>query len=856
VADPQPLDADVVCGLLTERGEHARGQTYERRWERDHAVWRAVLGSLEDAARGAQPSTPAPRPPSWLAPLVRAQLQAMSTRWFQHSAFEPVRALERLGLVGLDADDTYVLAAVSGLGDRRDVSRAASLRSDPDLVERAVWRMFEVEGGGEVSLANVDKYSAEAAGWQATFVELVDDGTLPRERVLTSALGALNRDFSAYRAGWYARLYDALEPTVEELSRHQPQLRTLLRSTVTATVGFAVDKLRALDKSGLLDGAETLKALGPAVVTGPKTTAAAAVRLAETITKRSPGLAPETALVARSALGHPHADVQRVAATLLRKVASDEELDRAADHLEPSVRVDVLGQRPATVSEPRSTLPSAGPLNPSVAPTTRDDLLDRLAALLEDASDSLEVELVLDGLARLDDHEVLRPLRKRAATILRRGPREGVTRAWVRGLLARLVLGAGGDPTPNTPTAPDHSVAFLLRRSRAVEDVLRGQRPPMALIATPDHAQGWLSGTKLVERLQGQATRPDPHDLVAALLRLHPEGRSAAIDAAEDERGALSGSVAAVVRYALGAPPPPAPRRRLTRAPKLETVPWWIAASRARSPGDTDDWLAAHGVTGAGRSQPIEASVTFQGQPFSWSDSRGKHESMSWRWTVDVMGAPKRASDEEPTAALTREGISFGTDELEDLVGWAAVTYPHDCEQFLLTGVDPVIRAATTTEVSHDAVRVLRAVARHPGRLGSLAAVTLAAGLTASKADQRAHAVDAVVQQHEAGRLDATQLADGLSRFAGPATLTRWASSMKDLAASGPGARDLVIDALGSAMPRTESAARGMHALLELLREELLRAGRPAPAAMRQWLGQFRGASRAAKAAAALLALG
>jgi Family of unknown function (DUF6493) len=221
--------------------------------------------------------------------------------------------------VTLEPDDTYVLAAVGGIGDRFAHSRAAALRTDPELIEKVVWRMFEVGGGGEVSLANVDKFSADEVGWQATFLELTSDGTLPRERVLTSALSALNRDFSAYRAGWYSQLYDALAPSVDELGRHQASLRTLLRSAIPATVSFALAKLRILSKHGALNGSETLPALRPAAVARAKTTAISAVRVDDEIVTRQPQLGSDGSEIAAAALEHPHADVQKAAGALLKK---------------------------------------------------------------------------------------------------------------------------------------------------------------------------------------------------------------------------------------------------------------------------------------------------------------------------------------------------------------------------------------------------------------------------------------------------------------------------------------------------------------------------------------------------------
>ena len=640
--------------------------------------------------------------------------------------------------------------------------------------------MFEVEGGGEVSLANVDKFTADDAGWRATFIELTADGTLPRDRVLTSALSALNRDFSAYRAGWYSRLYDAHAPTADEVAEHQAQLRTLLRSTIPATVTFAVTKLRQVSKSNALDGSATLTALAPAMVTGPKTTAVSSLKLAEDIAARHPELATGASEVAGAALDHPHADVQKAAGTLLRKLGAEHRLVAAADLLEPSVQADLLARRPQATEE-RSTRTAAAPTVAALAPVSADDLLDRVAALLEDARDALEVELVLAALASLDDPERLRPLTKRAASILKRGPREGVTRLWLRGQLARLVLaGIGSDLAPR-PLPTDPTTAFVAARLDGVEEVLRRMRPPRLLLATPDDALGWLTPNAFVDRLVAQGgSAPDQHDLVAAMLRLHPEGRAEALTRLEDIRGIVD-STAEIARYALGGPPPAPSRTRLLRAAGLEDVPLWVAASRSRLPTGQDEWLRSRGVTGAGRSGPLDAAVVFQGHPHSWSERGQIHHSTYWTWAVEVADAADVTDSLQPTA------ISGGTHDpllawpsgaamwaavaieptawMRHLVGWLALIWPHDSEHFLVAGIHSALRAATSTEVSHDAVRVLAAIGNHPGRIGALAETALAAGLNASKADQRAAAVDAVLQLSRTGALSPAALARGLASF-------------------------------------------------------------------------------------------
>ena len=85
-----------------------------------------------------------------------------------------------------------------------------------------------------------------------------------RGRALRRCLEALNRDFSAYRAGWFSRVYASLAPTPEETAADQPLLRLCLGSSITATVSLGVKQLEVLHKHGLLDAAPFVQACGGA----------------------------------------------------------------------------------------------------------------------------------------------------------------------------------------------------------------------------------------------------------------------------------------------------------------------------------------------------------------------------------------------------------------------------------------------------------------------------------------------------------------------------------------------------------------------------------------------------------------
>jgi hypothetical protein len=816
----------VLYGLFARYAAAASEAAYEHAWQRDRALLEAVDRGLAEAAGGtvgpgAAGEGTAPKP-RWLDGLVARELRQASTTFWSRGGFVRVRLLERLGLVELDPDDTYVLAMVSSLGP----GKAEALRSDPDLVDRALWRVFEVEGSGEVSLTNVDRFGGDE--WRTAFLELGADGTLERSRLLSACLAALGRDFAAYRAGWYSATYLALKPTDDEVVASQEGLRRLLGAAVPATVSFAVKGLVRVQRAGRLDAVETLELLPAATLVKAKGTALDALRLARACATEHP---VAVATVAHAALGHPHADVQRAAATLLADCGRGDVVSAAADDLTPSVRhelgldVDAVGPAATGGTAATGTPMGARPvqrLAGRAAPVAASDLAERVAALLEDASDAAELEAVMAALVAPDVGESLVPLRKRAKAVVVRGPRTDLGDSWLPGQVARVVLRLVGEPAPAAaPSLP--AQRFVVQRLGE----LRESAGP--LLATPDLPGGWVSAAALVDGLAQQATAPRHHDLVAALLRLHPDGREAAVAGGVD--------LPAAVRFALDGAEP---ARRLLRTGRAGPQAWWRAAERSRAAYPPD---VAPRLSGDVRTH-------------TWTEHGRERTSRYARFAVTTSTA-RQPADDQPTELVAATADQWGSGgvsrHLGDWIPALAAIWPHDAEHFLALTCVPVLESPSWTETAHDVPRTLDALAQHPGRLGSLAAATLAAGLSATQRVHRLHAVDAFLDLAASGRIPLPEVATALARYAPAWPANRWAESLTS-AAQAPGGADATVGLLTHLLPQLPSDHRGLNQLLDLLRDQLLRLDQHATdPALRQWLGSVSGSSSAARTARLLL---
>jgi hypothetical protein len=773
----------------------------------------------------------------FLHALARHALRAMATGT-PAVAFADVRALERAGELSLRPDDDYVLAMVNGLGARpyHGLPRAEALRADPDLLERAFWRVFEVEGNRQVSLANVDRFAGgHMHSWHTGVLDLLADATIDRARVLDATLAALGRGFPAYRAGWFTRLHAALSPTLDEFSTRQSEYATLLRAATGQTVTLAVDALSAVEKAGRLDDRVAFPGLAAAVHAPAKSTAVKALKLAARIS----GRLPTAGEIVVAALRHPHGDVQTAALRHLRQRGEPADRDAIRDTLSglaPMVAAEArrwLSEEAPPIRTERRYDRAHQPASPDpIAPITDPaELAEAFAILLENPTHGDLIECALCAAARLGpDPDRYAVLARRAARLLRDGP--AYEWSLLLDVVARVVLAAAHAPPPPFPMPQlARPLQLLGRRAAAVEAALREGRR-FAPCAEPTHMGGWIAPGVLVERLADES----PHilDAVAALLRLGPSpaGDPSLVEAATKVPGVLG----AALGYALGGPPPD----RLARDDRA----LWIAAARARAPLADDPALLRLApdldLAGAGRAPSWR--VPFDPQPpdnSMWVSAPPEGVWAGWNPALPTMALAitDPRSDRLPAAPWHP---------------WLATVWPGNVEPILAIALRNQLLSIEERSGSDAGRLALDMLTSTVAELPPLTPHVVAAGLGAPSLAERTAAVDAALAllPH---RVNPAALAEAMALLAPAVPLNRWASSLGDLAVAGRGAEVRAV--LAALLPALDRATRGLHSLVELLRDEHLRATLPvADAALRDWLAGMAGGSKTASAARTLLA--
>ncbi|MBS0262753.1 MAG: hypothetical protein JSS02_12435 [Planctomycetes bacterium] len=205
------------------------------------------------------------------------------------------------------------------------------LLEEPDLQED-VWRLFEIEGGGEFSLAGHDKFVhfSKHATWSESLVELSRRGVFSRDRLLDASLAALDRGFSQFRVSWFSAFHERLEPTIDERKQRANQYLRLLASPIPPTVTFALKAVDLVDQVAPYDAKEMTAALQPLLLSRTKATAKAGLKLLDRIIARAPEATRAACLVAAEGLVHEAADVQGAVMSFLDKHGSTEDSELCA----------------------------------------------------------------------------------------------------------------------------------------------------------------------------------------------------------------------------------------------------------------------------------------------------------------------------------------------------------------------------------------------------------------------------------------------------------------------------------------------------------------------------------------------
>ena len=760
-----------------------------------------------------------------------------------------------------------------------------------------------------------------AATWEGTLAELAAEGKISRDRLLEASLDGLSRDLHEMRAKWFALVHDQLEPTLEERTARGARYLDFLGSRNPSTVVFALRVLKEMLKAGRLEPGAVVDRLSPAFHSRAKGTVKQSLALLGLAAHRSgdPAVKTRAAIVAAEGLVHEAADVQvavldfierhgdshdrplqELLATRLESIAVSLRgrlaawLDLRADPKDESVgddladlvsraaaldpRLAALAGVPealAFVRGERSDLPALtfdGTEIPRLDPGRLLEPIDDLNTLIELCSRLVEnlkpledVDRCVDAISRLCDQRPADFEKRTAPLAARLRQRLSEPRS-----MSTFLLGYFGVVVKSWLTG---EVAAPIRydRSRALDGFISawviglarrvGRATAAPLLAAPTHGGGWIDPRALVDRFRRRCRLPiadEPADLILALLRLAPDGRSAALADARD----LEREQGAVIRYALGS-------SGETIGPSAAL---WVAAARARSPwGDDPAVEVRH--PGLGPDAGRAASYHIDGNQFIRRHAPSAQPRIDREPTVPE---GERWIPDLPT-------VSFHCVRWFWSAAWPTPVsfWPVALESYFATGAPQLVEGSEASTDWHEFRTLLLPLLDPDVPLRSIARLMLAIGLNAKLPELAGLATDATVAAIDDGRLGADSLGQSLRiawrlrietstyvpandltrdgpQFVGFVKPVRWAKALSDVARSSVLHAGIVARALENILVDDASACRttaSMLLLLELLKEALVASGRALTAPARAYFSGLGASGKTGRVVGELLAL-
>lgn len=475
-----------------------------------------------------------------------------------------------------------------------------------------------------------------------------------------------------------------------------------------------------------------------------------------------------------------------------------------------------------------------------------DDLVYQLLHILEAKPNWDEVELCLDGLARLtaentsDLAQRLTPLRKKVVDMLST-PNEwtgapapfsnfdykidlaAVCFAWtdrfviepktgMSNPLVGLANFVAGTPWAVHYKAPwgswqaygrvklNDPQAFLSKRLLSLARQIAKQKC-FPLLSSPTHKGGWIEPVTLVERMiawNNHKQRPDSADFIQALLRLAPDSREEALDAAQS----LPGEMADALRFALGGKLGPNPTK----------AEWWVAAARGRLPrGDFDELTKA--FPGLGPDATVAAR---------YKDDVGKlAEYYLPTYSVRPVGifSPIPEFKPRPDVVLFPTELMHSPADSLVLVGPVLTSiWLQDRESYF--AMQARNQAANIDSQSSFWEGTWEPIFDPDVSVTGFARWCLVIGLTSKHADNARMALDALVACIEDCRIDGIVLGDAMAEIltSGKVTLVRWIRALKDCARVSPLHLQVVRIAVERSLSNTKNSTMSTPIkLIELL---------------------------------------
>ena len=686
-------------------------------------------------------------------------------------------------------------------------------------------------------MAARDKYSHEHNTWAYNLRLLANEGVISRDKLMDSALSALGKDFAQFRASWFSRFFNSLEPTLEELERRQDSLLFLLGSHIKPTVSFALKHIQLLERKKYLNSTAFLDASEPLFSSETKSTVIGAFKVLESIFKRSTDVNSHIPYSVLKAFYLENSDVQAKAFDVIDKYnlnkddAFKTELMQLTDFILPSLKGRLPADIPGAdsnnsmngVNEELLWVPESS-VSQIKSVDNIYELLDLISILIETPEDPIAIEKMLDGFYRFPMHgdseieKRLTPILKRVKQIISRGLNN-----WMQFYISLTVLSLLEKQNHLQATylesfsseEPEIADAFIARLFHLIGEVTKNEGTTVS-ICLPSDSQGFINPREIVDRLtliSHSDFNPPVIELSLTILRFGVHLLTEQESTKTITRLlAIESEFADACAYALGA-----------NVKIGITDALWIAAARIRVPNEQDkDVTAKFGNLGADASIPAKYETWVhvkKTENYTFSDLRLNVTPLS----------PKNIPYEHWAVLFHRtketnyyDKAHFGYDTA--LVKWGSTIYPSNLESYFACGAAEL--DITWAEAQWHVQSFFEPLLEASVPFGEMARLLLIAGLSSKEQGQRGITLDILIGAMQDGRFKFEEFGSQMSSLITSTLIvvSRWTKALKEVSeASDNHARQIhsLIQSLLKFSP--QDSPRELGGLLELLYELSIR---------------------------------
>ena len=195
------------------------------------------------------------------------------------------------------------------------------LRWEVTLAEH-IWYLFEFDSNLHYSdrfIQFAEGASKETSTWVAVFKQMIAEGRIARDRVLKEALLASNRNFNKVLSGWFAQLFEGLEPTTDELLLLQHELFSVLGAPHSKPVGVALKAIRDILGESEFSAERFMDSVPILLASDTKAVVMASLTILEKLAQKNSEFRGRVALMVCPCFIHPTEDIQAKAARLIAK---------------------------------------------------------------------------------------------------------------------------------------------------------------------------------------------------------------------------------------------------------------------------------------------------------------------------------------------------------------------------------------------------------------------------------------------------------------------------------------------------------------------------------------------------------